>query len=413
MVDRHQVLHGDCLEMIEGVPADSVQLIYLDPPFFTQRNHRLSTRDGSREFSFSDLWTGQAEYGGFLLDRLRALRRALAQNGAIFVHCDRNSTHIVRAVMDAVFGEKNFRSEIIWYYRRWSNGKRALLPAHQTILYYTRSNQYTFNLMYEEYSASTNIDQILQRRTRDSRGKSCYDVDNNGVPKLGPEKRGVPLRDVWDIPYLNPKARERVGYPTQKPLLLLERIIKLASNEGDLVLDPFCGSGTTCVAASLLNRRSIGIDVSAEAVSTTTARLAAPVRTDSALLRKGRDSYFNIEDSVLSELSGLDVVPVQRNKGIDALLVEQFDGTPVPLRVQRRSESFLDAVNALAHAARSKNAKKMVLIRTVPAIGEEAAPDGMVILDSKALRLAALLEDGAVTEPLGAPVVTTLPSSWG
>ncbi len=165
------------------------------------------------------------------------------------------------ALLDEVFGSENFRSEIIWHYRRWSNSQRGLLPAHQTILYYSKTDTYTFNEKLTEYSLATNVDQILQRRSRDDSNKSVYDRDENGnVVSNGP-KRGVPLSDVWDIPFLNPKAKERTGYPTQKPLLLLERIISLATNEGDCVLDPFCGSGTTLVAAQSLNRTAMGVDV--------------------------------------------------------------------------------------------------------------------------------------------------------
>lgn len=111
-----------------------------------------------------------------------------------------------------------------------------------------------FNPQFVEYSPSTNVDQILQQRTRDASGKSVYRKDINGTILSNGAKRGVPLGDVWDIPYLNPKARERVGYPTQKPILLLERIIQLSTQVGDVVLDPCCGSGTTLVAAKLLQR---------------------------------------------------------------------------------------------------------------------------------------------------------------
>lgn len=170
-----------------------------------------------------------------------------------------------------MFGSENFRSEIIWHYRRWSNSQRGLLLAHQTILYYTKSDQFTFNEMWTEYSPATNVDQILQRRSRDEFNKSVYDRDEDGNVIANGSKRGVPLSDVWDIPFLNPKAKERTGYPTQKPLSLLERIITLTTNEGDCVVDPFCGSGTTLVAAQSLGRTAIGVDVSEDARCTATA----------------------------------------------------------------------------------------------------------------------------------------------
>ncbi|HJT33449.1 MAG TPA: site-specific DNA-methyltransferase, partial [Pirellulales bacterium] len=232
----------------------SADLVYLDPPFFTQKVHRLAPRDRSKEFSFEDLWPSQKEYGTFLLQRLRAVHRVISNRGSLFFHCDRNAVHLARLVLDELFGPERFRSEIIWHYRRWSNAQRGLLPAHQTILYYTKSDQYTFNEMWTEYSPATNVDQILQRRSRDEFNKSIYDRDDDGNVIANGNKPGVPLSDVWDIPFLNPKAKERTGYPTQKPLSLLERIITLTTNEGDCVLDPFCGSGTTLVAARSLRR---------------------------------------------------------------------------------------------------------------------------------------------------------------
>ncbi len=153
-------------------------------------------------------------------------------------------------------------------------------------------------------------------------------------------KNGVPLSDVWEIPYLNPKAKERVGYPTQKPLLLLGKIIQIASAKNDTVLDPFCGSGTTCVAAKLLERRYIGIDKSAEAVELSLERIRAPVKTESNLMEKGREWYRNADGKALSLLDGIAFNPVQRNQGIDAILTELFEGTPVLVRVQKDHETL-------------------------------------------------------------------------
>ena len=311
---KAELFQGDCIDIIRELSADSINLVYLDPPFFTRKTHRLLTRDRKRAFSFDDVWSSQSEYAGFLHDRLKEIKRVLHPAGSIFFHCDRNATHIVRFLLDELFGAGNFRSEIIWHYRRWSNSQENLLPAHQTIFYYTKSDSYTFNTVYRDYSAATNVDQILQRRKRDAHGKSVYDRDENGDFIPGGSKKGVPLSDVWHIPYLNPKAKERVGYPTQKPVLLLERIIRLASNENDLILDPFCGSGTTLVAATLLNRRSIGIDISSDAIEISQRRLAKPVRSESNLLKSGRDAYRTADQEALALLKGLDIVPVQRNR---------------------------------------------------------------------------------------------------
>ena len=264
MVD--QILKGDCLKKMKEIDQESIDLIYLDPPFFTKKIHKLKNRERTEEFSFDDIWDSDKKYANFLSKRIAVMYGLLRNTGSIFVHCDKNGEHIIRAILDEVFGANNFQSEIIWSYKRWSNAKKGLLPNHQNIYFYSKTKKFKFNVIYNAYSQTTNVDQILQRRTRDKHNKSIYDLDEKGEFRHGGEKKGVPLSDVWEIPYLNPKAKERVGYPTQKPLLLLERIIELTTDKGDTVLDPFCGSGTTCVAAKLLERKFIGIDKSPEAV---------------------------------------------------------------------------------------------------------------------------------------------------
>ena len=385
-----KVYQGDCLKILQDFDAASVDLIYLDPPFFSQKTHKLRTRDRRREFSFKDLWASHTEYAEFLYTRLVEMWRVLKPTGSLFFHCDRNAAHIVRALLDDVFGADMFRSEIIWYYRRWSNARQGLLPAHQNIYYYTRSGQYTFNPIYEDYSTSTNVDQLLQKRKRDALGKAVYARDEQGqvIPSGG--KKGVPLRDVWDIPYLNPKARERTGYPTQKPLLLLERIIEIASRPGDVVLDPFCGSGTTLVAALALNREAIGIDISDDAIEITQTRLERPIKTESRLIQKGRESYRNADQEALALLRGLEYAAVQRNKGIDAILKDDVNGLPVPVYVQRANETILEAANRLYKAARGKNAPVMFVIamqRGGYFEFENQFPLNVVIVDAPALSI--------------------------
>jgi site-specific DNA-methyltransferase (adenine-specific) len=267
---------------------------------------------------------------------------------------------------------------------------------HQTLLLYGKSARYVFNPLYGDYSPSTNVDQLLQRRVRDRHGKSTYERDAAGALVAADPKRGVPLGDVWDIPYLNPKARERVGYPTQKPILLLERVIALASEPGDLVLDPCCGSGTTLVAAQLLGRRALGIDASEEAIAISRERLREPVRTESLLLRRGRDTYRQVDAAALLELGEVDLIPVQRNRGMDAILRRQYRGRPVALRVQRADESVERAAELLARAGESKRCQLMILI--VTADGAHAAhtdslwPERVVAVDSTRRQIAKLLD---------------------
>jgi len=386
----NKIILGDCLDEMGSIEKGSIDLIYLDPPFFTERKHKLKNRERTKEFSFDDTWGSDKGYAQFLKERIELMKHLLKEEGSIFVHCDKSGEHIVRAILDNVFGAENFQSEIIWSYKRWSNSKKGLLPSHQNIYFYSKSKKFKFNSIYTSYSETTNIDQILQRRTRDEHNKSIYDRDSDGNIKHGDKKKGVPLSDVWDIPYLNPKAKERVGYPTQKPVLLLEQIIQLVTNEGDIVLDPFCGSSTTCVAAMLLGRQYIGIDKSDEAVELSKARIGNPIKTESNLLKKGRDSYLNADKEALSLLNGLQFNPVQRNKGIDAILVEQFDNAPILVRVQKDQESIDEAASLLAKAMKTKKSKKSFLIQTQLNTGLFNSPpnfEGMILLDSPALQI--------------------------
>jgi site-specific DNA-methyltransferase (adenine-specific) len=199
---------------------------------------------------------------------------------------------------------------------------------------------------------------------RDKNGKTIYAKDNNGNTINSDIKKGVPLNDVWEIPYLNPKAKERVGYPTQKPILLLERIIEIASNEGDTILDPFCGSGTTLVAGKLNNRKVIGIDKSAEAIKLTKSRLDNPIKSESNLLKKGKEAYQNVSNMVEKLLHNIEYVPVQRNSGIDAILKTTYQDSPILIRIQKENETIEEAIKSLNKAVTTKQSKKSFLIRT-------------------------------------------------
>lgn len=391
-----QVLLGDCREILERLPQELADLIYLDPPYFTQKTHHLTTRDRAKTFSFADLWKSHEEYAGFLYERIQLCHIVLKSKGSLFFHCDRNAIHIARAVLDDVFGAENFRSEIVWTYRRWSNSKNGLLPSHQNILFYTKSNDYTFNQLFTEYSPSTNVEQILQQRARDEHGKSVYRRDESGLVVSNGIKRGVPLGDVWGIPYLNPKAKERVGYPTQKPIFLLERIIQMSSNPDDMVLDPFCGSGTTVVAAKLLGRRFIGIDIASDACELARSRLDDPIKSESALLENGRDTYKNANSNLLQLLTGCDFVPVQRNHGIDAIVNAVGANAIALVRIQRHHESVADAAASLIKAAREKNAALLIVVKThVQAMlfGEDVPPDEVVVIDSVACSIASAIRN--------------------
>jgi site-specific DNA-methyltransferase (adenine-specific) len=358
------ILQGDCKSELKKIDNESVDLIYLDPPFFTQKKQSLKTRDNSKEYAFDDTWESMADYKGYIQDRLAECKRVLKKTGSIFLHCDRSASHYLRIALDEVFGAENFQSEIVWSYKRWSNTRKGLLNSHQIIFFYSKTGNFKFNSIYEGYSATTNVDQIFQKRVRDENGKTKYKDNGNGDFELVAEKKGVPLSDVWEIPYLNPKAKERVGYPTQKPIILLERIIEIASEEGDVVLDPFCGSGTTLVAAILLKRKYIGIDASQDAIELTKSRLDNPIKSESQLLQNGKEAYLNQDDEVIEILEQINAVPVQRNKGIDGFLRLNGAMVPIPVKIQKESESIDEAIQYLIKACQTNNYTKKILIKT-------------------------------------------------
>ncbi len=383
------IKQGDCKTELKKIEQNSVDLIYLDPPFFTQKKQLQKTRDNSKEYSFDDNWENIESYKNYIEARLVECIRVLKNTGSIFLHCDRSASHHLRIALDNVFGANNFQNEIIWSYKRWSNAKKGLLNAHQVIYFYSKTADFKFNHIFENYSPTTNIDQIFQKRMRDENGKTKYKENLDGGYELMDNKKGVPLSDVWDIPYLNPKANERVGYPTQKPILLLEKVIQLVTDEGDIVLDPFCGSGTTLVAAKLLNRKFMGFDISDDAIQLTHKRIENPIRTDSNLLKNGKDSYLNQDPEILQMLKIIDATPVQRNKGIDGFLNVDNSAKPIPIKIQRFNETIEKAKQLLLQASSKNGFKMRVLIKTnnlcdatLFDFGQEVAHKNLLIVDS-------------------------------
>jgi site-specific DNA-methyltransferase (adenine-specific) len=390
---------GDCLTWLETIDPGSIDLVYLDPPFFTQKVQKSKTRDNSQEYCFSDTWASIEEYKTFLRLRIERCRKVLRDTGSIFVHCDSSASHHIRLLLDDVFGLENFQSEIIWVYRRWSNAKRGLLNAHQTIYFYSKSDKFKFNPIHTDYSPTTNIDQILQQRERDEHGKSAYKKDYHGKVVLGKEKCGVPLSNVWEIPYLNPKASERSGYPTQKPVLLLEKIIEIVTDKGDVILDPMCGSGTMLVAASLLERHWIGIDTEQKAIELAKARLDKPQKTLSRLLVVGKEAYRKQDNKTRSLLEAMNALVVERNNGLDGFLKAHYLGSPVAIRIQKENESIEEAVRHLLKVSANKGCVLNILVRTKATefqkniLGAATIDANLLIIDSHELTIQEWLKE--------------------
>lgn len=377
-----KLLNEDCLAAMRNMPDAEIDMAYLDPPFFTQRKQKLKDAKG-HEYSFADEWQSKAEYLQFIKERLLEVRRLLKDTGTIFLHCDSTASHYLRMLLDEVFGEKHFRSEIVWSYKRWSNSKKGLLPCHQTIFWYSKTDHYKFNTFYNDYSSTTNVDQILQERERNNLGKVAYKRDEQGNILLSKEKQGVPLSDVWEIPFLNPKAKERTGYPTQKPVELLERIIKISTDKGDMILDPFCGSGTTLVAAGRLGRNAIGVDQNQEAIRLCDQRVQLLKKTESKVLRVGEKAYQTKTEKELAILKQFECNVVQRNRGIDAILKKYYRGAPVVLKIQKDTETVLQSAELLREAGDKRKCSFYILITNEP-VEENICyrlPQNMIVLE--------------------------------
>jgi site-specific DNA-methyltransferase (adenine-specific) len=341
---------GDCLEVLrENIPNESVDLVYIDPPFNSKRDYNIFFDDKeiqTQRIAFEDTWTLKNiqdslhelqtmrteqihlllavyqkvaphafPYLTMMALRLLEIHRVLKPTGSFYLHCDPTMSHYLKTVCDVVFNEPNYRTEITWSRTSAHNDSRSYGNVSDIILYYSKTDKYTFETQYQPYS-----DEYLEKyyKHKDTNGKVFLDRDltagglsgggydyawkgvkriwrcpketmeqyekdkrlyytNKGTPRLKQfleEMPGVPVSNIWtDISPINSQATERLGYPTQKPKALLERIIKASSNEGDVVLDAFCGCGTTVDAAEGLHRKWIGIDISPIAISLIKLRL--------------------------------------------------------------------------------------------------------------------------------------------
>ncbi len=308
MVDENTLYYGDNLDVLkQHIEKESVDLIYLDPPFKSSRDYNIlfAENDGTRSKAqikaFEDTWrwdVGAAEsyrqvveaggaiseamqafrkllgendmlaYLSMMAPRLLELRRVLKPTGSIYLHCDPTASAHLRLLMDTVLGAQNFQNEIVWYYRGGGVSKRRFGRRHDIILFYSRTEtgNRPFNVDAVRTPYSPDSLERLKYRAKAFRGDKVYDT-------YEPHPEGKHPDDVWTMQPVMPSAKERLGFPTQKPERLLERMISASSKEGDVVLDPFCGCGTTICVAERLNRRWIGIDVTHLAVTLIKHRL--------------------------------------------------------------------------------------------------------------------------------------------
>jgi DNA modification methylase len=297
--DTNKIFWGDNLHIMRMLRSESIDLIYIDPPFFSGRNYNVIFGDQNEVRSFSDIWDGGLPtYLIWLNARLLEMKRLLKPTGSIYVHLDWHASHYVKVEMDKIFGYENFKNEIIWSYQRWTGATDKFQKMHDVILFYTKGKHYTFNVQTEPYSEKS-----LHKARRTSIAKNGKVIEQSYTDDTSRQKS---MRDVWEISYINSQAKERLGYPTQKPEALLERIIKASSNEGDVVADFFVGGGTTAVVAEKLNRRWIVSDISRIAVEITKGSILKVIkgridRTNSPNIEVLSWGYYDIPS--LSKLS--------------------------------------------------------------------------------------------------------------
>ena len=273
--------NGPLREEIEA--QGGIKLIYIDPPFDVGADFSMNIEIGGEtltkkpnileEIAYRDTWgKGADSFISMIYERLVLMRDLLAEDGSIYVHCDWRVNSYIRLVLDEVFGKELYINEIVWHYKRWSNVASTFQKMHDNIIFYSKSKKKVFNLLYQGYANPDWIEDTVRGLIN---GKLVRLKDEQGnYIKREKDNKGVPMHDVWeDINFIGPTANERINYPTQKPEALIERIIKSSSNEGDLVADFFCGSGTTAAVAEKLDRKWIASDLGKFAIHTTRKRM--------------------------------------------------------------------------------------------------------------------------------------------
>lgn len=367
----NKLFWGDNLQVMSHLLKKfrgKIDLVYIDPPFDSKADYKKTielrgkktTNDHTafEEKQYGDMWNND-EYLQFMYERLILIRELLSDKGSIYLHCDYHKSHHLRCILDEVFGSENLINEIIWHYRRWSNVSANFQKMHDTIFMYSKSKEKIFNMLMQDYANPDWIEDTVRGFVD---GKLVRLKDENGeYIKRDKAKEGVPMHDVWDdINFIGPTSSERIGYPTQKPEALVERIIKASSNPGDLVFDCFMGSGTTQAVAMKLGRRFIGADINLGSIETTVKRLVK-IQKDGNMLDDAKAGFevYNVNnyDVFRNPVEARDIL-------IDALEINRlgrntvFDGEKdgfmvkvMPVNRIANSEDLNEIINGIDQAA--------------------------------------------------------------
>ena len=382
------IFTADNLPVLRGMNSECVDLIYLDPPFNSNRNFAAPIGSKAAGAAFKDTWTlddldlawlgqiaeqneklyaiiyaaglthgkGMKSYLIMMAVRLLEMHRVLKSTGSVYLHCDPTASHYLKMLMDSIFGKGNFKNEVLWVYNRFSRRGRGFPSMHDILLFYGKTKKLVFNKQEVAPRNSTRYEKgyhtVVDRGEKKllvydkiKAGEKIKQAEQDGVKITYTKAKNPVMGNVWsDISIINPRAKERLGYPTQKPLALVERIIKASSNEGDIVLDPFCGCATACIAAEQWRRKWIGIDIASLAFKLVNRRFAdeldlfnpkiihrtdIPQRTDIGKIpkytdKKNKQQLYGEQDGLCN---GCRIHFPYRNLTIDHIVADTKGGT--------------------------------------------------------------------------------------
>ncbi len=320
----NKIFWGDNLQVMSHMLREyrgKIDLIYIDPPFDSKADYKKyielkgkkieGDKTGFEEKQYSDIWTND-EYLQFMYERLTIMRELLSERGSIYVHCDYRVNSYLRLILDDIFGKDNFKNEIIWSYKTGGTTDKYFNRKHDNILYYSKTKEYIYNNIKEKSI-------VDKSKGYNPNTQQFIDEDGNPYVMVNP-------RDVWELQHINMHDQtERLGYPTQKPERLLEKIILASSKPGDIVFDCFMGSGTTQAVAMKLGRKFLGADINLGAIQTTTKRLINVANE----LKEDNEKYTGFE---VYNVNNYDFFrnPIEAKELlIDALGIQKFDGNNV------------------------------------------------------------------------------------
>ncbi len=355
-METNLIYCGDSKEVLKSeIPPESIDLIYLDPPFFSNRNYEVIWGNGAELRAFEDRWKGGINhYIGWMEERLEGCKDVLKETGSLCLHCDHRASHYLKMSLDRLFGRDHFEDEIIWHYTGGGRSKKHLPRKHHTIFRYKKGSESTFN-----------IDEIREPYAETS-GYAKGGIVSKSGKKYMPNPKGKIMDDVWEIPIINPLSSERIGYPTQKPIALLDRVVRAFSNLGETILDPFCGCGTTLEAAAINKRGWIGIDVSPIACKVMKQRMEKLEGIVNVEIRglpvsiadlKKYDP-FKFQDYICKRLGGKPSERKSGDMGIDGYVL----GSGIPIQVKQSETVGRNVVDNFETAVRRKHKKEGIIV---------------------------------------------------